>query len=330
MMVRTESLLRSRNMAMPLSDLLELFVATKRTEGRAEKTLSWYEEMIGRFVAFLTDGAEPGLEDLSLDNARAFVASLQRQKTRYQTHPFRHETRGGLSPSTIHAYVRAIKAFASWLCEEGFTADNRLERLKRPKLPEPMIEVLSNDEISRILTSLNPNTRLGSRQHLIITVLLETGIRATELCTLTLDRVDLKADALRVMGKGKKERLVYFAATTKKYLIRYLTTFRPESDHDQLILNLDGSPMTYNNLAHTIKGIGKSVGVPRLHAHLLRHTFAVNYLVNGGDVMTLQRMLGHTSLDVTKTYMHLAEAHVQVQHHRFSPIEHLVREGYKV
>ena len=86
----------------------------------------------------------------------------------------------------------------------------------------------------------------------------------------------------------------------------------------------------YNNLAHTIKGIGKSVGVPRLHAHLLRHTFAVNYLVNGGDVMTLQRMLGHTSLDVTKTYLHLAEAHVQVQHHRFSPIEHLVREGYKV
>ena len=328
--VKTESLLRSRNMEMTLSDLLELFAATKRTEGRAEKTVSWYEEMIGRFVRYLQDDTEPMLEDLCLQNARAFVSSLQQKRTRYEAHPFRTETEGGLSPSTIHGYVRALKAFSSWLHEEGFTAENVLHRLRRPKLPEPMIEILSNDEISRILTSLNPNTRLGSRQHLIITILLETGIRASELCSLTLDRIDLKGDALKVMGKGKKERMVYFAATTKKYLIRYLTTFRPESDHKGLILNLDGRPISYNNLAHTIKSIGKGAGVPRLRAHLLRHTFAVNYLINGGDVMTLQRILGHASLDVTKTYMHLAEAHVQIQHHRFSPIEHLIREGYKI
>ena len=198
MTVRTESLLRSGNMEMTLKALVELFAATKQTEGRTEKTIAWYRDMIGRFVSYLTGDHEPTLREFTVHQARAFVASLQQKDTRYKNYPFRSEVEGGLSPSTIHGYVRALKAFASWLHEEGFTQENRVKRLKRPKLPEPIIEVLSNEEIATILKSLNPRTRLGSRQHLIITLLLETGIRASELCNLTLDRVDLKEDCLRV------------------------------------------------------------------------------------------------------------------------------------
>ena len=105
---------------------------------------------------------------------------------------------------------------------------------------------------------------------------------------------------------------------------------RPEPIHegvDQLILATDGSPLTYSGLAQAIKRLGKRTGVPRLHSHLFRHTFAVSYLMNGGDIMTLRLILGHATLEVTQMYMHLAEAHVKVQHHRFSPVDRL---GIKV
>ena len=122
---------------------------------------------------------------------------------------------------------------------------------------------------------------------------------------------------------GRKERIVPFGVATKKHLLRYLSAWRPESDSDLLVLTLDGSRMIYDNLAHSVKRMGNNVGIPRLRAHLFRHTFAVKYLINGGDVMSLRQMLGHTTLDVTKMYMHLAQSHIQIQHHRFSPVDRL-------
>ena len=164
----------------------------------------------------------------------------------------------------------------------------------------------------------------------IALLLLGTGIRAAEQVGLTLNDTNLKSGAVKVTGKGRKERIVPFGATTKKALLRYIHTFRPEPFHEgieQLVLATDGSPLTYSGLAQAIKRLGKRTGVPRLHSHLSRHTFAVRYLVNGGDIMTLRLILGHATLEVTQMYVHLAETHVEVQHHRFSPMDRL---GIKV
>jgi integrase/recombinase XerC/integrase/recombinase XerD len=189
-----------------------------------------------------------------------------------------------------------------------------------------MIEILSDREIARIIQHINPNCFLGARLYLMVLLLLDTGIRASELCTLTLDNTFIEENYIKVTGKGNKERIVPFGATTKKALIRYATTWRPEpvhSDVNELILSVEGRPLSYSGLSHALKRLGQRAGVPRLHAHLFRHTFAVRYLMNGGDVMTLRLMLGHTTLDVTQMYMHLAEAHVKVQHSRFSPVDRL-------
>ena len=107
---------------------------------------------------------------------------------------------------------------------------------------------------------------------------------------------------------------------------RYTVTWRPEPDlpsTDNLFLTPDGAPMTYGALRQALKRLGKKAGGPRLRAHLFRHTFAVRYLMNGGDGMTLRLLLGHSTLDVTQMYMHLAEAHIKVQHSRFSPVDRL-------
>jgi site-specific recombinase XerD len=162
----------------------------------------------------------------------------------------------------------------------------------------------------------------------MVLLLLDTGIRASELCTLTLENTFVKEGYIKVSGKGDKERMVAFGATTKKALMRYLTTFRPQSDDPYLVLTSQGV-ITYTALNHCIKRIGISVGIPRLHPHLFRHTFAVNYLMNGGDIMSLRLMLGHTDISVTQMYLHLAESHVQIQHAKFSPVDRLLLGGRK-
>lgn len=217
----------------------------------------------------------------------------------------------------------ALKVFATWLFEEGYTRTDIFGRLKRPKVGEPVIEVLSDGEVGRIMECINPNTFIGSRNYAIVLVLLDTGISASELCGLTLEHTDIEGGEIKVLGKGKKERYVPFGAGTKRALVRYINMFRPPSDSEELFLSEDGNALTYNGLKLVIQRLAHKSGVERLHLHLFRHSFAVSWLVGGGDLITLQKMLGHTTVSTTQLYLHLASAHVKVQHERYSPVDRL-------
>jgi site-specific recombinase XerD len=304
-----------------LPTLIDLYAATKETEGKAKKTVSWYRWMLGKFAAFVGDAAT--IKDVNLQNARAFIASQQSRTSRYDDHPVIGKMEGKLSTYTIHGYVRALKAFSAWLYDESFTATNVLAKLKRPELKEQVVEILSDEEIQRLLDAANPNCFLGSRLYTMVLLFLDTGIRATELLTLRVEDTDLAHDKIKVTGKGDKERIVPIGPTTKKALLRYLSGWRPQSDEPYVFLGVTGEPLTYNGLSHIISRLGQRAGIPRLHCHLFRHSFATKYLINGGDLVSLKMMLGHTDVSVTQVYVNLAAQHVQVQHHNFSPIEHL-------
>ena len=185
---------------------------------------------------------------------------------------------GGLSGATVHAHVRVLKTFATWLAAEGWTTMDVFDKLKRPKLPEPVIEVLADEEIDRLLGAINPNCVLGARLYTIVLLLLDTGIRAGEVCGLTLPHVHVDEGYVKVCGKGDKERIVPFGSTTKKALLRWLMTWREalsEDVADTLFVTNAGYPLTYTAVAQSLKRLGMRAEVPRLHAHLFRHTFAV-------------------------------------------------------
>jgi len=306
-------------MELTLDKLLSLFLATKQIEGKSASTLDWYRKRLGKFLAYFEDGR---IADLTLNNARSFVAHLQDRETLYDGHPITPEREGKLSPYTIHGYVRAIKAFGTFLEEEGYCA-NPFKRLKRPEVPKNIIEVLTEDEIRTIEKSINPRCFLGARMLAVFHTLLDTGIRADELLTLKIDSIDFKDQSMMVHGKGDKERIVPFGATCKRTLMKYLITWRPESTTDYVILSVSGTPLTYDALAHLVKRLGEKNDVPRLHAHLLRHTFAVRYLLNGGDLMTLKLILGHEEISTTQKYLHLANQHIVARHHTFSPLDRI-------
>lgn len=322
MEARTSGLLRRERMETTLPQFIDLFCATKQTEGKSPRTIQWYRDFLTRFSRFTGNSR---LREVNVDTARAFIAHLQGQEVRYRHHPIHGKSEGPLSPVTVDGYVRALKAFAGWLYEDGFTSQNIFRRLKRLKVPETVIEILTEKEIRKIVDYINPNCFLGSRMYVIVLLLLDTGVRASELCGLTLDNIHLHEGDIKVMGKGSKERLIPICPETGKAIMRYTNTFRPEPAPgvENLILSPSGTPLDKDSLQKAIKNLGRRVGTPRLHPHLFRHTFAVSFLVNGGNLAVLKLLLGHTTLAVTEKYIHLAQSHVQALHHQHSPVERL-------
>ena len=161
-------------------------------------------------------------------------------------------------------------------------------------------------------------------------LLLDTGLRIGELVNLKMDDVHMDEGYLKVMGKGKKERIVPMGNIAQKALQRYLFRFRPKPTNpviNNVFLSISSQPLTENSMKLMFTRLAKRAGVYRLHAHLCRHAFAINYLLNGGDVFSLRNILGHTSLDMVNHYLHFTSAQITAQHQKFSLLDRLDLRG---
>ena len=312
------------NMAeLDLTKLISHFSQSIRAEGKSPKTVSWYTEMLFGFIKFLrANGIEAILSELNATTARQFVISEQGR---------------GLSPYTVQGKVRALKAFSSWLFAEGYTQDNLLANVKLPKVPTKLIEPLSAGEIDSLISTQNPLTSLGSRNLALLVTLLDTGLRLSELCNLRFDDARIEEGYLKVTGKGNKERVVPIGSTGQRVLWRYVFHFRPEplgESNNYLFLTLDGKGLRPNAVKLLLKRWGRRAGVPRLHAHLCRHTYATNFLdYKCGDVFRLQQILGHSTLEMVRRYVHYASARDMMQGRVSSPLDQIgikKLRGYKI
>ncbi|MFC1926745.1 tyrosine-type recombinase/integrase, partial [Chloroflexota bacterium] len=164
------------------------------------------------------------------------------------------------------------------------------------------------------------------RNHAILVTMLDTGLRASEAANITLGHLNLDDGYIKVMGKGAKERIVPIGKVVQKVLWRYITMVRPkgaQGDSANLFLTTTGAPISVNTIKLIFSRLAKASGVGRLHAHLCRHTFAINYLLNGGDIFSLQHILGHTTLEMVKHYLHFTSFQVSALHHKYSPMDKL-------
>lgn len=322
----TKVLLRKEQMEVTLPILIEYYATSRKVKGCSKKSLVAIRSNLGKFVKFLESrGHSLKLSDLTLKVAREYVVYLQGTVTKYEGHkltpPHPNST---YSPVTVHTLVRFLRSFSFWLEKEGYTKEPIFALLELPKLPQTKIEVLSAEEIQQILATINPNTFMGARCSAMVLLMLDSGIRASELVGLKLKDVDWSRGVFKVWGKGSKERFVPLGATAKQALLRYVQVFRPKparDDVDNTFLSLDGYPLTVNALTKIIVRLGKNSGVPRLHAHLLRHTCGVQYLIVGGDTKSLQMFLGHASASMTHHYEQFKDEHVMAQHRKFSPVD---------
>jgi site-specific recombinase XerD len=142
-------------------------------------------------------------------------------------------------------------------------------------------------------------------------------MRIGELERISFEDIDFRQHRIKITGKGDKERFVPFGVTTSKAILAWYNLWR-EDDGDERLFQ-----MCQHSIAESMKRLGRKVGVERLHPHLWRHTYAVRWLRNGGDVISLQKVLGHSDLEVTKVYIHLAQVDIEDKHRQVSPVDRL-------
>jgi len=309
-----------------LSNLINYYELCNRAEGKSLKTITWYSQNLKRFHSYLKSRhLSDSIEHADTKLLRDYILYLLKRH-RFENHPYTSAKAEPLSVATIHGHVRTLRAFFSWVVREGFVKSNIAKELKPPKLVNKVVSTLSDEEIISILRTFNPGNNSEMRNQTIVMVLLDTGLRIGELVNLKTDDVNMSEGLLKVIGKGKKERIVPIGSNSQRALQRYIFRHRPNPAHpgiENVFLSVHGTPLTENSIKLMFAKLAKRSGVYRLHAHLCRHTFATRFLINGGDVFTLQQILGHSTLDMVRHYVNLASNHVALQHHKFSPLDRL-------
>ena len=302
---------------LELDKLVERFEVHNRSDGKSPRTVQWYNEALDLFLGWLRgEGMSTCVDDLGEDEVRSFILYLQERKG----------WRGQTSSSTLNNRVRALRAFFNWMYRQDFTECHRLQNLKVPKVRQKEIEILTDEEIERIFATMNVDTVLGARNTAIYSLMLDTGLRLTEVVTLKYADVHLDAKYIKALGKGDKERVVAFGTNCQRALTNYATRYRFENEGqvvDTFFLSIDGHCLSPLALRSLTQRLSKASGVPRLHPHLMRHTYATRFLLNGGNVFMLQQNLGHTTLDMVQKYVHIADRMASQVNQDFSPLDRI-------
>ena len=309
-----------------MDTLIDRYRLSNTADGKSPKTIEWYDAMLRAYSDYVQQTfGNNSLNHLKRDDVRGYILYL-REKTRFQNHPHNHSDSQPLSSRTIQGHIRTLKAFSTWVFDEGYTSENVLRDMKLPKAAATIIEPLSKEEIARIFSSIDVKTSIGMRDHTILAIFLDTGLRASELANIRMDHISLETGLIKVMGKGSRERIVPIGKFVQLTLLEYIERVRPglgHTDTDCLFLSSGGKPLSVNTVKLLFQRLKKSTGISKLHAHLCRHTFAINYLMNGGDIFSLKEILGHRSLDMVNHYLHFTSHQIAIQHHKFSPMDRL-------
>ena len=214
------------------------------------------------------------------------------------------------SKSTISRILSTLRHFYSYLVIHNIVEINQFKLIRNPKKEKKLPNFLQGDELQKIFDSIDIDKPLGLRNRLIVELLYASGIRVSELTDLTLDDIDINNKEIRIIGKGNKERIVYFGDYAKKYLELYLETSRPillnKKKSNYLLINNQGEPLSTRGVQMVIEDIVKEASLKHnISPHALRHTFATDLLNNGADLKSVQELLGHSSLSTTQIYTHI-------------------------
>jgi len=246
-------------------------------------------------------------ESQHLEIEQIKVPALRRYLEHLQTKPH-HRTGKHLSSYTVHGHMRVIRTFLNWCTQEDELEDLVSEKVPRkmtmPRVDEKVIETFTPEQIKALLAACDQEVSQvwRVRDRAILSVLIDTGIRAGELCSLMLDNIDLdpRDPYIKVMGKGRKEREVPLGNKALTALHKYIRRYREAPKEEKhVFLSKGNRAFTVSGLVQVIERLAAWAHIEGVHCHKFRHTYAITYLKNDGDVYKLSRLLGHASIQIT-------------------------------
>lgn len=321
---------QSRKRTAPLiSDALEIWLGDCSAQGFSPKTIAERRGFIQRFIWWLENEAQLPLTLDSLDapTVRRFLtyARAANPSGRFgRTHPC---SKREAAPNTVFGYYRELSAFSKFLVSEELLDEDPLEKVKRPKVPPHLIEPFTVAEVQALVDATRETTS-PLRNRVIIKLLADTGMRVSELTSLTCGSV--LQDQIVITGKGNKRRHVFLGQKVRRDLKLYLAKERQGAGDEEPLFICDGGtkrgePLSGNGVRIMMRGLGRIAGIEgkRCSPHTTRHFFACECLKAGMSGFELMRLLGHTDLEMTKRYLNLTQADLQKAHRSASPVDRL-------
>jgi integrase/recombinase XerC/integrase/recombinase XerD len=295
-----------------LRALIDLYLLRCDVEGKSPNTIRAYRETLRRFARIAQE------EGFPRDISEITPAHLYSYLGRYTSY----------SMETRHRYFREIRCFFNWLIEAGHLEESPFRSLRNVRLPQKIVQPFSPDEVAKLLAFCNADTPIGARDRAILLTLLDTGVRCSELVQLDLDDLDLDAGRLRILhGKGNKQRVVPFASRCREAMLGYLDLrglepgplFLATTGHRRL---LPGVALRPNGLKQMLRRRGRDAGLPKVHAHRFRHTFATWAIEQDARELDVQYLLGHSSPDMVRRYASTYNSEQAARRHAaFSPAD---------
>jgi site-specific recombinase XerD len=293
---------------------IEEFALRCRSKGLAEKTLSIYAERLDNFYRFLKE------RSINFENAdRATIREYINSQIPRE-----------LSRHTINGRIRVLKTFFKFLVEEElWKSSNPMEKIDFLKTEKIWKPVLTSEDINTMLNGIRRDNYYGQRAYVILIVFWDTLIRLSELINIRLDDIDWKNSSITVMGKGSKERVVYFGNSTAIALRRFWTKYRQSIPGQFFFCDLQGKPLSIRNVEKIVERLGKKLEGKyedkfKVTPHLIRHSGASHLAMSGLPGFMLQKIMGHSSITTTQIYISLQDNEkLRKQYQRYSPADSL-------
>lgn len=300
-------------MSHNILDLKQQFLEYIEIEkGRSPKTVRNYNHYLSRFIM---QAKIKSADDITSPVVREFRLWLNRQDN------FRKEERGTLKKKTQNYYLIALRAFLKFLAKRGVKSLPP-EQIELAKVGERHIDLISADELHRLLDAPDGKDLRSLRDKAILELLFSTGLRVSELCSLTRD-LDFDADSFSVRGKGEKVRVVFISDEARAAVKAYLAKRADVDDALFIRLNREASQesdlhLDPRSVQRIVKYWAVKAGISKkVTPHIVRHSFATDLLHNGADLRAVQLLLGHSSISTTQIYTHVADSELKRVHQQF-------------
>lgn len=316
---------------------VETFMCACDRKGLAAKTMKSYEQTLRLFGLFLAERGITQTEEIRHPHIEAYIDTVRSrgkytvcsvQEPSSPNYPERRKDYGKkVSPVTINNYLRNMKAFFNWCVREELIGKNPIKPDDTIKVERKPLAFVTDAEFKKLLACLDTSKFSEYRDSVIIQTLLDTGMRCGECLAVTekdLNLQKLYIDLPAEITKGKKGRCVFFSARTGKALKRWLQYKDRYRDSEYLFCTNEGKPLQVSNFEANIRKYAQRIGLKEIHPHCFRNNFAKRFLMNGGDIYTLSRLLGHSSVIVTeRAYLDVDTDDLHSLYQKYSPMENM-------
>lgn len=289
-----------------LNDVLKAFYLDQLVGERSPKTLDFYRQHFNQFIKRFPHLVDSPFADIKIEHIQDYLLS----KNQY--------------PYAKAAAFRSFRALYSFAVRRGIVKENLVKQIRTPRLPkDTTIPIVKRDDLKALLKKCGP-TFLGYRDRAIMLLLYDTGLRLSELINMTFSNLDLNNKEIKVLGKGKKRRIVSFDEGVSRALINYIYYTKTTFKTDVLWLTEEKTPIKGKGIQEMLARRSKAAGLQRIHPHMFRHSCAVNLLQNGMDIDSVMKYLGHETVTVLQGYLKsLKSQDASDLHKKFSPVRNL-------